>query len=313
VALLRRLPRTGRITLVLAAVAAVAPGLPRPAPEPAPPALLGRPPVPPFGDFAPARPGSEPSYYLSLGDSLAVGVQPDTDGHSVPSTDGYADQLFERLAGTDRTLRLVKLGCSGENTTTLLNGGICSYGRSGSQAGAAVAFLRANADRVRLVTVDIGANDINHCAPGGQVDVDCAVQGLTSIGENLPVLLTMLRAVAPRVPVLAMNYYDPFVAVWLLGDTGPRTAVGTVAVTAAVNRQLEEIYHHFGARVVDVQDAFSTTDLLRTKSTRYGLVPVAVARVCAWTWMCEPAPVGPNIHPNRVGYRTIAEAFLRAV
>ena len=312
-AFLRWLSRVGRVTLVLVAVAAVAPGTARSVPEPAAPALLGRPPVPTFGDFAPAKSGSEPSYYLSLGDSLAVGVQPDADGHSLPSTDGYPDQLFERLARADRTLRLVKLGCSGENTTTMLNGGICSYGRSGSQADAAEAFLRANADRVRLVTLDIGANDINHCAPDGQVDVDCAVAGLTSIGENLPVLLTMLRSAAPRVPVLAMNYYDPFLAVWLLGDTGPRTAVGTVAVTAAVNRQLEEIYHHFGARVVDVQDAFGTTDLLRTEPTRYGLVPVAVARICAWTWMCEPAPVGPNIHANQVGYRIIAEAFFRAV
>ncbi len=301
------------MTLVLVAVAVVVPGPPRAAPEPAAPALLGRPPVPTFGDYAPARPGPDPSYYLSLGDSLAVGVQPDAGGHSVSSTDGYADQLFERLAGTDRTLRLVKLGCSGENTTTLLNGGICSYGRSGSQAAAAVAFLQANADRIRLVTIDIGANDINHCAPDGRVDVACVVQGLTSIGENLPVLLSMLRSAAPRVPVLAMNYYDPFLAVWLLGDTGPRIAVGTVAVTAAVNRQLEDIYRHFGARVVNVQDAFGTTDLLRTVPTRYGLVPVAVARICAWTWMCEPAPVGPNIHANREGYRVIAEALFRAV
>jgi lysophospholipase L1-like esterase len=313
VAFLRWLSRAGRVTLVLVAVAAVAPGPSPIAPEPAAPALLGRPPVPAFGDFAPALSGAEPSYYLSLGDSLAVGVQPDADGHSLPSTDGYPDQLFQRLAGADRTLRLVKLGCSGENTTTMLNGGICSYGRSGSQADAAVAFLRADANRVRLVTLDIGANDINHCAPDGQVDVNCAVAGLTSIGENLPVLLTMLRAAAPRVPVLAMNYYDPFLAVWLLGDTGPRTAVGTVAVTAAVNRQLEEIYHRFGARVVDVQDAFGTTDLLRTVPTRYGLVPVAVARICAWTWMCVPAPVGPNIHANRDGYRAIAEAFFQAV
>src|SRR5262249_56250230 len=131
--------------------------------------------------------------------------------------------------GTDRTLRLVKLGCSGENTGTMLNGGICSYRRAGSQAAAAVDFLRAHRSRVRLVTIDIGANDINHCAPDGQVDVSCAVEGLTSIGDNLPQLMGMLRAAAPRGPVLAMTYYDPFLPVWLTGEVGPRPATRPVA------------------------------------------------------------------------------------
>jgi lysophospholipase L1-like esterase len=305
--------RTARLAAAVALVALVAPAGHRPAPPPRDPPMLGRPPVPVFGDFAPPRPGSAPSFYLALGDSLAVGVQPDAAGHSVPSDDGYADLLYRRLASRDGTLRLVKLGCSGENTTTMLGGGICDYGDAGSQVSAAAQFLRANAGRVRLVTVDIGANDINHCAPDGQVDVPCAVDGLSSIGSNLPVLMAMLRAAAPRVPVLAMNYYDPFLAVWLTGGTGPRTAVGTVAVTATVNRQLEEIFHQFGARVVNVQDAFGTTDLLRTVDTRYGRVPAAVARVCAWTWMCVPAPYGPNIHANRAGYQVIADAFYQAV
>jgi lysophospholipase L1-like esterase len=139
------------------------------------------------------------------------------------------------------------------------------------------------------------------------------VEGLTSIGQNLPALMTMLRAVAPHVPVLAMNYYDPFLAVWLTGGTGPRTAIGTVAVTATVNRQMEDVYHQFGARVVNVQNVFATTDLLRTVDGAFGKVPVAVSRICSWTWMCMPTPYGPNIHANRTGYKIIAEAFLQAV
>src|SRR5262249_56494998 len=117
----------------------------------------------------------------------------------------------------------------GENTTTMRYGGICDSGRSGSQIGAAAAFLRAHAGRIRLVTIDIGANDINHCAPDGQVDVSCAVEGLTSIGDNLPQLMGMLRAAAPRGPVLAMTYYDPFLPVWLTGEVGPRPATRPVA------------------------------------------------------------------------------------
>lgn len=307
------LARVGRLVAVLGVLALVAPGPAPDTPQPAIPRVLGRPPVPVFGDFAPALRGAGPSYYLALGDSLAVGVQPDADGRSLPTSDGYADQLYERLRRTDRGLQLVKLGCSGENTTTMLNGGICGY-QGGSQVAAAASFLRAHAGRVRLVTVDIGANDLNHCAQNAQeVDLSCAVDGLGSIGTNLPTMLGLLRAAAPRVPVLAMNYYDPFLYAWTLGSSGPRTAIGTVALIAAVNQQLEDTYHQFGARVVNVQDAFSTTDLLRTVQTDRGRLPVAVARICAWTWMCADAPFGPNIHANRAGYRVIADTFWQAI
>ena len=70
----------------------------------------------------------------------------------------------------------------------------------------------------------------------------------------------------------------------------------------------------FDVRTADVQDAFSTTDF---SDTGYlpgvGTVPVNVARVCDWTWMCAAAPVGPNIHANATGYRVIATAFERAI
>ena len=37
--------------------------------------------------------------------------------------------------------------------------------------------------------------------------------------------------------------------------------------------------------------------------------PLNVARICQWTWMCAPAPVGPNIHANDAGYAVMAQAF----
>ncbi len=36
------------------------------------------------------------SYYVSLGTSLSVGVQPDSNGLTLPTDDGYADELFDR-------------------------------------------------------------------------------------------------------------------------------------------------------------------------------------------------------------------------
>jgi hypothetical protein len=41
--------------------------------------------------------------------------------------------------------------------------------------------------------------------------------------------------------------------------------------------------------------------------------PLNVARICQWTWMCAPAPVGPNIHANAAGYRQLAAAFERVI
>ena len=41
-------------------------------------------------------------------------------------------------------------------------------------------------------------------------------------------------------------------------------------------------------------------------------VPVAVAEICRLTWMCAPAPAGPDIHANRAGYGVIAQAFAAA-
>src|SRR5215831_9927421 len=103
---------------------------------------------------APARRASvRVSYYLSLGDSLSQGVQPDSAGASVPTRQGYADLLYAELRRGDPGLRLVKLGCSGETTHTMINGGICSY-PGGSQLATAASFVHAHRGRVSLITID---------------------------------------------------------------------------------------------------------------------------------------------------------------
>ena len=84
-----------------------------------------------------------PTYYLALGDSLSRGVQPDAAGASVETQDGYPNQVYAALRPSHPTLKLVKLGCPGETTSTMINGGICHYD-GGSQLQAAVAFLQAH-------------------------------------------------------------------------------------------------------------------------------------------------------------------------
>src|SRR5436190_9058863 len=124
-------------------------------------------------------------YYVSLGDSLAASEQPNGDfGH------GYAEQLFAKLNANDPTLRLVKLGCSGETTHSMIFRNPCGYPH-GSQLAEAISFLHAHRQFVRLVTIDIGADDVFLCILTG--DQSCLDAGLVSLSTNLATILSALR------------------------------------------------------------------------------------------------------------------------
>jgi lysophospholipase L1-like esterase len=160
----------------------------------------------------------------------------------------------------------------------------------GSQLAEAVAFLEEHSGEVAFVTIDLGANDV---LSGG---------GVADIAANLPPALAALTAAAgPGVPIIGMNYYDPFLApVWF--QTQSLAALqAEVATTVGFNNFLEGIYGAFGLEVADVEAAFSVTDL-----TLVGGTPVNVLRTCAWTWMCSVE----DIHANTDGYGVMAGAFL---
>ena len=70
-----------------------------------------------FVSTGPAHARTPPSYYLALGDSLAVGIQPNAAGALLPTNRGYVDHLYALSKLHQPSLRLRKLGCSGETTT----------------------------------------------------------------------------------------------------------------------------------------------------------------------------------------------------
>jgi lysophospholipase L1-like esterase len=253
----------------------------------------------------------EPIYYLALGDSLAQGVQPDASGVSVMTRDGYPDQVYAALGPSRPGLKLVKLGCPGETTTSMINGGICRY-RGGSQLAAAVAFLQAHRGRVLLVTLDIGANDPEHCGgqPGlGQL-AKCAVKDIPGAVDHLGTIMARLKAAAgPGVRIVGMNYYLPALAEWRSGLPGRVVAWTAEKLAATYNAMLGRVYAKSGARVANVFGAFETADFTRPAGTG---VPRNVTRLCQWTWECAAPPRGPNQHANQAGYQVIARAFLQA-
>lgn len=263
-------------------------------------------------------------YYLSLGDSLAQGMQPDAAGLTINTNQGYADQLFAIERKSIPGLTLVKLGCGGETTTSFLTG----HGNSGdalllgcspaggSQMVAAERFLRKHHRRgeVALLTLDIGANDVDGCVAKDTIDTSCVIRGAEHVSAHLPVIMRRLRrAAAPDTPMAAMTLYDPFLQLYLTPG-GRAEAIASVHYARNVNEGLAGLYRAGGFRVAHVDLAFSTYETSK-KTNLAGQahpVPVAVAEVCRLTWMCAPAPVGPNIHANRAGYGVIARAFARS-
>ena len=196
----------------------------------------------------------------------------------------------------------------------MINGGICTYA-TGSQLNEAVAFLRSHPGRTGLITIDIGANNVDGCATGTAINQACLAKGIAAARHDLPLILGALRhAAGKHTVIVGMNLYDPFLAEYLTGPAGQSLARESVTLGVTFNKLLGASYRAFGIRTANVQGAFRTTDFSDTATLPgVGTVPVNVARICDWTWMCAPSPVGPNIHANATGYRVIARAFERAI
>jgi lysophospholipase L1-like esterase len=261
-----------------------------------------------------AKPAAPASYYLALGDSLSQGVQPDATGASVETGQGYPDQLYALLHKNRPGLRLVRLGCPGETTVTMLHGGICGY-KGGSQVAAAEAFLRAHRGHVLLVTLDIGANDPQDCVnTSGLGMVSSCITSMPDAVSNLSTILTDLRTAAgPDTRIVGMSYYLPELSQWRDGFLGQEVARLSARIASGYNDMLMHTYAQADVPVADVFGAFGTTNFGDEQTVPgFGTLPRNVALLCRWTWQCAPPPRGPNQHANQAGYTVIADAFLRA-
>jgi lysophospholipase L1-like esterase len=183
----------------------------------------------------------------------------------------------------------------------MIQGGICDYG-GGSQLDRAVSFLESH--QVVLVTLDIGANDVDHCVSVTAIDKACIEAGFASTSANLPWILRQLRkAAGPHTQIVGMNYYDPFLAAWELGGNGQSLALQSLAAATDFNVLLGAVYQAFDVPVADVARAFRIYNFLPVPGEN---VPVNVFLTLTWTWM---SALTPDIHPNAAGYAVIAGAF----
>lgn len=280
---------------------------------------------------------SKTMYYLSLGDSLSVGIQPGPannpgqQGANAATDEGYTDQLYKLAKRVDPNLKLVKAGCSGATTTTFLRGGrgvggkICGQRQTlykgtstaTSQMRYAQDFLKDHKSQVAFVTVSIGNNDVDTCLNGAAIDLQCVINGNETIQKNVGTIGKNLRkAAGNNVPIIGTTFYDPFLGLYLRGGALAADAEASVSLAKNLNEQvLIPTWAANGVRTARVDQAFRTyTPFDQTvQSADLGTVPVAVFNICSWTWFCAPPPIGPNVHANVTGYKVIATAMWRTL
>ncbi len=277
---------------------------------------------------------NQPKTLLALGDSLAAGYQP-TDGQQPPPIDpatGYSDLGYPGSYPADiakaRHLKLVDLGCPGETSTSMRTTPAqadCSslfeseFGSS-SQLAAARVFLDHHRGQVALVTLDIGANDIDRCISTSGTNSSCLTSADFDLERNFGVIVRTIKASLrrndPSARLLTMNYYDPFLAfAYLLGGTrGAQLAAESLVGVDALNAQFAASDRLLNVDVADVASAFQVNSSLPLLSYAGKRLPTNVVVTCELTWMCPTDSVArPNIHPNLAGYSTIASAFERVL
>lgn len=206
---------------------------------------------------APASATSEGHGYLALGDSVAFGTSLCAPAEPALCV-GYPEHLAQMLNIED-----VNASCPGEASGGLISltgtDNSCRPYRasfplhvqySTSQLDFGTSYLRTN-HRTRLVTIDIGANDLfvllRQCA--ATPDPACFSQGfpimLQSLAQNLGVIEGAIRRTGYTGLLVALTYY--------VTNYGDPVAV---SILGAINQVVSDVTHAFGGFVASGFAAF---------------------------------------------------------
>jgi lysophospholipase L1-like esterase len=252
---------------------------------------------------SPTATASAGGLYVALGDSLAAGYQP--GGAELRDT-AYPALTADRLEADGADLTVENLGCSGETTTSLLEGGKCDFA-AGSQLEQAEKLL-SSSDDVALVTIDIGGNDLLRCVRGGaEVDAACVTKGVATVRKNLPSILERLRSAAgPDVPVLVLGYYNPWLAAKALDQPVQGVDAAAEAYTA-LSKAIAAASKSTDTTIVGLDKAFSTNDTTPVRLNGRS-VPKNAAQICTLTNICTAR----DIHLTDEGAATVARVLSSA-
>jgi lysophospholipase L1-like esterase len=268
----------------------------------------------------------EDPIYLSLGMSYAAGTMADSTGDDIPFTNlSYTDQLFLRAKGrVSPRLEHVKLACPGETVLTFEFGGMCDgvvFDRYDSpQLSEALDVLATG--NVALITISLGVNDLVAAIPALLAcgpDLACIDGVVEPIALGVKGAVATVQAAAPGVPIVAMNFPNPFLATWLgffpgvpagLTPPDPGFAVLNNLVVGMFNDKLAAKFAELGIPMADVSGAFNSSDFGDSDGDT---IPNNVEVICKLTFMCPDVGVKPNLHANKQGYELIAKTFFAIV
>lgn len=249
-------------------------------------------------------------YYLALGDSVAFGysppqVTPPQWYQHARNFKGYPEYLAPWFGLTD-----VNASCPGETSSSFVdvtaqsNGCENSIGSdlgyrdayplhvhyTGSQLAYATHFLARNVGSTKLVSINVGANDLFVCqaTTADQCTGADFPATLHTIGQNLTTILHGVRASGYHGKLVVLAYYA-------ISYTDPIQVAGT----QLLNQTLSSVAQQFHAIVANGYQAFKNASGSSGDPCAAGLL--------------IPLPGGGcNIHPSALGQiilaNTIAEA-----
>jgi lysophospholipase L1-like esterase len=268
---------------------------------------------------AAGKPGKQ--FYLSLGDSYAVGYQGDV---KQPTHNGFADQLVPLARKRGHDFTLVNQGCAGATTTSMLQQKGCAAAAlapgaanypNQTQVQAAVAFVKKHRARMGLVTISIGGNDVDTCIPKPD-PLTCVATNMKAAVTNLKSIVRQLRRAGGRsLRIIGTTYPDVVLGAWVRQDVFGTNAFNLATSSLSsfdrfINPGLKKAYASGRAKFIDVTRATGAYGPFDTTTfAPYGTIPTPVAKVCKLTFFCQFL----DIHMRTPGYGMIAKLIARTL
>ncbi len=242
-----------------------------------------------------------PTVYVALGDSLAAGT-----GSTVPAERGYAAHVWRWLQAEarERVDRVVNLAIGGETSDTLITGG---------QLDAALEAIRNPDTDVRIVSLDIGGNDLlglladGPCAvdptgPACQAAVQIAQSQFAGTYEQVVSSLAGALAKARRPGRLVVaTYYNPFSGTGSVYEAP--TDVALLGSDGVLDCQANAV----------APDRIGLNDVIACIAVAHGAVIADTYPAFAQRGADLTNILVQDVHPNDAGHVVFADVIRRAL
>ncbi|PLR94881.1 SGNH/GDSL hydrolase family protein [Bacillus sp. T33-2] len=216
----------------------------------------------PVNTFAKEHDNRRVVEYVALGDSLAYGQTPYRTKDL-----GYPDYLKQRIEQLRVKVDYVNFGVPGYTSFQLKNDLLNS------------ALVRDEIKTARLITIDIGANDLLGTLQTNPANAGAAIQ---SVSANLQTILSTIDQLNPKANVYVMGYYNPFPYL------PSQQQASLLPLLHALNQQILLLSAAHG-------DTFVPTETVIAKNYQLYL------------------PNPQDIHLSLAGYKAVANEFSKAI